>query len=107
MGCYCGDLREGERVLAPLRAFGIPIVDTIGPMPFPVMQTLADEGARDGVYNYWRSALVKELDDELLDLVVEYGNRSESPLTGTIVQIYGAAASRVGDADTAFAQPRR
>ena len=33
---------EGERVLAPLRAFGPPLVDAIQPMPFPAMQTLLD-----------------------------------------------------------------
>ena len=29
--CYCGDLSQGERVIAPLRKFGPPLVDRIQP----------------------------------------------------------------------------
>jgi FAD/FMN-containing dehydrogenase len=54
MACYCGDLAEGERVLKPLRAFGLPVFDAIQPMPFPVMQKLVDEMSPDGTHNYWR-----------------------------------------------------
>jgi FAD/FMN-containing dehydrogenase len=104
MACYCGDISKGERVLGPLRAFGSPIVDAIQPMPFPAMQQAIDEANPDGLYNYWKSALLKELDDEVLDLIIEYGNQAESPLTFSFVQIFGGAASRVGDADTAFGQ---
>ena len=34
--CYSGDLAEGEQVIAPLRAFGTPLLDAIQPMPLPV-----------------------------------------------------------------------
>ena len=63
--------REGERVLAPLRAFGTPIVDAIQPMPFPVMQTLIDAAVPDGNQNYWKSAFLRELSDEAIDVIVE------------------------------------
>jgi FAD/FMN-containing dehydrogenase len=32
--CYNGPLEEGEKVLRPLREFGPPLVDQIGPMPY-------------------------------------------------------------------------
>jgi len=39
--CYCGhDLNEGERLIAPLRAFGPPLVDMIGPMPYLQQQSM-------------------------------------------------------------------
>jgi FAD/FMN-containing dehydrogenase len=103
MGCYCGDLAEGERILAPLRAFGSPIMDTIQPMPFPVMQTAADDFNPDNIYNYWRTTFLKELSDEVIDLLIEHSNRAASPLTHVVVQLFSGAASRVGNGDTAFA----
>jgi hypothetical protein len=104
MACYCGDLTEGERVLEPLRTFGSPILDTIQPMPFPVMQKLADEANPDNICNYLRSTFLKGLSDEVIDLIIEHGNRAESPLTLIVIQLYSGAASRVGNADTAFAR---
>jgi hypothetical protein len=102
--CYCGDLREGKRVLKPLRAFGSPVLDAIQPMPFPSMQKLAGDLSPDGTHNYWRSTFLKKLSDEVIDLIVEHGNRMESPLSRIVLQFFGGAAGRVGPADTAFAQ---
>jgi FAD/FMN-containing dehydrogenase len=104
MACYCGDLMEGERVLKPLRAFGSPILDTIQPISFSVMQKLADEASQDNIHNYWRSTFLKELSDEVIDLIIEHGNRIPSPLTHIVIQLFSGAMSRVGNADTAFAQ---
>ena len=104
MACYCGDLTEGERVLKPLRAFGLPLFDAIRSMPFPMMQKLVDEMSPDGTYNYWRSTFIRELSDEVIDLIVEHGNRMESRLSRSVIQFFRGAAGRVGPADTAFAQ---
>jgi hypothetical protein len=104
MVCYCGDLGEGERVLKPLRAFGSPIFDAIEPMPYPLMQSLADQSNPDNTHNYWRSAFLKELSNEVIDLIVAHGNRAESALSRTVIQLFGGAIGRVGATDTAFAQ---
>jgi FAD/FMN-containing dehydrogenase len=103
MCCYCGDVAEGERILKPLRAFGSPLFDAIQRMPYPTMQKLADEFNPDNAHNYWRSTFLKELSDEVIDLIIEHANRSESPLANTIIQLYSGAMSSVGCADTAFA----
>jgi len=102
--CYCGDLAEGERVLKPLRAFGPPLLDMVQPMPFPVMQKLGDASNPDGALNYWRSTYLKELSDEAIDVVVEHGNRAESPLSFILIELYDGAVSRIGNAEAAFAQ---
>jgi FAD binding domain/Berberine and berberine like len=104
MVCYCGDLTEGERVLEPLRAFGSPVFDGIQPMPFPMMQKLVDEMSPDGTHNYWRSTFIRDLSDEVIDLIIEHGNRMESRLSRIVIQFFGGATGRVGPADTAFAQ---
>jgi len=104
MACYCDDLTEGERVLKPLRAFGSPVFDAIQPMPFPTMQRLVDEMSPDSTHNYWRSTFIRDFSDEVIDLIIEHGNRMESRLSRIVIQFFGGAAGRVAPADTAFAQ---
>jgi FAD binding domain/Berberine and berberine like len=104
MACYCADPADGERVLKPLRAFGSPVLDSIQPMPFPIMQKLAGDLSPDGTHNYVKSTFLKELSDEVIDLIVEHGNRAQSPLSRIVIQFFGGAVGRVGQADTAFAQ---
>jgi hypothetical protein len=102
--CYCGDPAEGERLIAPLRSFGTPLVDAIQPLPFPVMQTAFDAAVPDGHQNYWKSEFLRELSDEAIDVVLRYANHATSPLTAVLIEQYGGAASRVGVEETAFAQ---
>ncbi len=100
--CYCGDRAEGERLLAPLRSFGSPMVDAIQPMPFPVMQTLLDGAVPDGNQNYWKSAFLRALTDEAIDVIVSHANQATSPLTAVLVEQYGGVASRTGVKESAF-----
>ena len=102
--CYCGDPAEGEKVIAPLRSFGSPLMDAIQPMPFPVMQTLLDGAVPDGNQNYWKSAFLRSLSDDAIQTIVGYANQATSPLTAVLVEQYGGAASRVGAQESAFAQ---
>jgi len=104
VACYCGDLTEGQKVLESLRSFSSPIADAIQPMAFPEMQTLLDGAFPDGNHNYWKSTFLRELSDDAIALLVEHANRATSPLTGIVIEYYGGAASRVGVAETAFAQ---
>jgi hypothetical protein len=102
--CYCGDPAAGERVVAPLRGFGSPLMDAVQPMPFPAMQQLLDGAFPDGTRNYWKSTFIKELSDAAIDVVVAHGNRMTSPLSGVVIEFYGGAAGRVAPTATAFAQ---
>jgi FAD binding domain/Berberine and berberine like len=104
--CYCGELAEGTRVLAPLRNFGAPIVDAVQPMPLPAMQKLLEESFLDRTYNYWKSTFLVELSDDVIDLIVEHANQMQSPLSAVVVEFYAGAASRVGHDETAFVQRR-
>jgi FAD binding domain/Berberine and berberine like len=100
--CYCGDVAEGQRILEPLRKFGNPVVDTIQPMPFPVMQSLLAPSFPDGNHNYWKSTLQPELSDDAITAIVEHGNRMMSPLSFVVLEHYGGAAGRVSKDATAF-----
>ena len=45
---HAGDPEAAERELAPFKAFGSPLMAEVGPMPYPVMNTLLDAGFPDG-----------------------------------------------------------
>lgn len=102
--CWCGDIAEGERVLAPMRAYGPPLLDAVQEMPFPFMQKLLDGAFPDGSNNYWKATFVPKLTDEVIDLVVEHSNLMRSPMSAVVVEFYGGAAGRVDPNESAFAQ---
>ena len=101
--CYSGDLTEGESVLASLRDIGEPLLDAIGPMPFPSMQSLLDGAFPDGNHNYWKSAFLPVLSDEAIATLIEHAQQITSPMSAVVIEYYGGAASRVGKKETAFA----
>jgi FAD/FMN-containing dehydrogenase len=100
--CYCGNLSDGERILQPLRKFGSPVMDTIQPMPFPVMQGLLGPSFPDGNQNYWKSTMQRELPDDAISAIVEHANTLSSPLSAAVLEYYGGAAGRVSNEATAF-----
>jgi FAD/FMN-containing dehydrogenase len=104
---YNGDLAEGERVLAPARRFGRPLVDLVGPMPYTARQTMLDEpNAINGLHRYWRSAFTQQVPDDFIDAIVDAAGRFSSPLSAMLFfYIHGAAARVPADA-TAFSARR-
>ena len=104
VACFCGDPAEGKLVLRPLREFGSPLMDAVQLMPFPAMQKLLDGAFPEGTYNYWKSDFVREMSDEVIDLIVTHANKMKSPLSAVVIEYYGGAAGRIGVSQTAFAQ---
>ena len=92
--CHSGDISAGEALVAPLRNAGTPAVDLIGPMPYPVMNTMLDAGFPKGARNYWRSAFFKELSDDVLGVLVDAFERVPSPMTGMLIEHFHGAVSR-------------
>jgi FAD/FMN-containing dehydrogenase len=100
--CHSGDLPTGEALVAPLRAVGPPAVDMIGPMPYPVVNTMLDAGFPKRARNYWKSAFLKELSEEVIGLLVDAFQRVPSPMTAIILERYHGAVTRVDPTETAF-----
>ncbi len=100
--CWCGDMEEGERVLAPIRAFGPPIADMVEPMPYSKMNTLVDAAVPHGLRHYWKQNLLRELTDEAIDVIVDRFSRVESPRSVVLIDHVHGAAHRVDPTATAF-----
>lgn len=101
--CYNGPIEEGERVIKPLREFGPPLVDQIGPMPYAAVQRMIDDPYPTGLQDYWKSNFMREFSDEAIDTIVAHcGNRPSPMCHGLIEFQLGGAVSRVGQKETAF-----
>jgi FAD/FMN-containing dehydrogenase len=69
--CYTGDLAGIEKMLAPIRAIGDPIVDLLAEQPYTQVQSYLDEAEPKGLHYYWKTDYAAELGDELLELTKE------------------------------------
>jgi len=98
---HLGSPEAAERELAPLKAFGSPLMVDVGPMPYPAMNTLLDAGFPDGGLNYWLSSFTRGLSDELIDTAVERFAAAPSPMASILLEHFHGAVTRVGPRDTA------
>ena len=103
-GCYSGPFETGEQVIRPLREITDPIADLSGPMPFESVQTFLDADYPDGLLYYWKSAYLKELREEPLDLLIDRAAARPSLLSSLDIWFLKGAMNRVPADKTAFAR---
>jgi FAD/FMN-containing dehydrogenase len=103
IACYIGDIAAGEATLAPVRKFGLPLLDTIAPTSYVQLNTLFDAAVPyGGVQRYWKSSFLKQLDDDLIEILIERSAKMLSPMSMVLFfHLHGAAAREDRDA-TAF-----
>jgi hypothetical protein len=100
--CHCGDLQQAEADVRPLREFGPPLLDLIGPMPYPVINTLLDPGFPKGALNYWKSAFFTELSDAAVRTMVDAFEAAPSTMSGMVVEHFHGEVTRIDPTATAF-----
>jgi FAD/FMN-containing dehydrogenase len=100
---YIGDLGAGEKLVAPVRKFGAPLADTIGPMSYLALNAMFDAAfPYGGVQRYWKSSFLKQLGDDVLDIMVDRAATMRSPMSMVgFFHVHGAA-TRVDPDATAF-----
>lgn len=100
--CYAGPVEEGEKVVRALKEVGSPVLDLCGAKPFLTLQSMFDPSYPHGWSYYVRSCDVATLNDDVIDIMVEYGGKIESPVTTAGIWQRGGAVARVGEDETAF-----
>lgn len=105
--CWSGEPADGDRVLAPLRAVGPPVLDSVAQVPYVSLQASRDGGFPEGRQHYWKAAFLPELSDAAIETVLEFVGRVPSPHTGVGFQQMTGAAARVAPDATAFAHRGR
>jgi FAD/FMN-containing dehydrogenase len=99
---YAGPIEKGEKLIAPLRQYGTPLVDGIGNKPFRVLQSLLDASARPGLNYYVKSEFLPALSDDMIDTLVEHASKITSPQSVVAGFHLGGAVSRIDEDATAY-----
>jgi FAD/FMN-containing dehydrogenase len=93
--CHAGDPAQAEIDLKPLRDFGSPLITQIGPMPYPVINSIFDEGYPRGALNYWKSNFIHAMDDDFIDMAIDAFATCPSPMTSIGIEHFHGAVTRV------------
>ncbi|MFX1512176.1 MAG: FAD-binding oxidoreductase [Promethearchaeota archaeon] len=99
---YAGSIEEGEKLIAPLRQYGNPLVDGIGSKPFRALQSMLDVSAKPGLNYYVKSEFLPAFSDDIIDTLVDHASRITSPLSVIAGFHLGGAISRVDEDATAY-----
>jgi FAD/FMN-containing dehydrogenase len=99
---WSGDIDEGERVLAPLRAEPSPALDLVAPMPYVALQSMLDQTAPHGWRFYDRMHYLSEVGDGFIDALVAGFETVPTPHAHVMTAWMGGAVDAVAPGATAF-----
>ncbi len=58
LAAHCGSLADGEAAVRPIKTFGPPVMDAMGPISYCQQNGLFDASLPKGALNYWKSHFV-------------------------------------------------
>ena len=99
---WCGDILEGEQILAPLRAALPPAVDLVGPMPYVALQSMLDATAPHGWRFYDRLHYLPDVTDEFVEALLAGFETVPTPQAHVVTGWMGGAIDGVAPGETAF-----
>jgi FAD/FMN-containing dehydrogenase len=99
--CHTGDQDTAERDIAPFTTWGSPLLVQVGPMPYPVINTLLDDAYPKGALNYWMSSFTTAISDGLVDTLLERFASVPSPMAAVLFEHFHGAVTRIGPTETA------
>jgi FAD/FMN-containing dehydrogenase len=99
--CYLGSEETLSEVIQPARDVAKPLFEHVGPMPYPVLQSIFDDLYPPGLQWYWKGDFVKELTDEAIAIHRRF---AEVPTPHSVMHMYpiDGAVHRVGPEETAW-----
>jgi FAD/FMN-containing dehydrogenase len=99
---HCGVPAVAEAAMDPLKRFGSPLLDTVGPVAYADFNEMMDGNYPKGAFNYWKSSFLSELSSDAIDCMIECFARCPGPTGQLVIEHVHGAATRVGASDTAF-----
>jgi FAD/FMN-containing dehydrogenase len=99
--CCTGTAESAAEALAPFRAME-PVLDGVGEVPLPGLNSAFDPLYPKGDQWYWRADFVGELTDEAIAIHVEHANALPTPQSTMHLYPIDGAAHRPASGDTAW-----
>lgn len=100
--CYTGPIENGPAAVASVRAFGTPVGEQLGPMPYEMWQQAFDPLLTPGARNYWKSHNLAKISDGLIDALIHAIAELPSPQCEIFFGQIGAQTQRVPVEATAY-----
>lgn len=102
---YAGESAEGLRRIEPLRGFGTPVGEHIGPQPYVQWQQAFDPLLTRGARNYWKSHNFMNLSDGALKVMIDYASKLPSPQCEIFLGLISGVSNHIFPDATAY-EPR-
>ena len=96
--CYSGPLDE-EELVAPIKRFGRPLLDTIEPKPFVAHQQFLDAGQPFGRRYYWKSDYFDALPEAADETIIAHATAIASPHSAVLCMHLGHRGAVSGGGD--------
>ena len=93
---------DGMKAVQPIKQFGSPIMDVIGPIPYLGQQSLLDQAMPPNLLNYWKADFIDEVGDGIINTAIEAYSRVPSPISSVLFFPIHGAATRVAPDATAY-----
>jgi hypothetical protein len=100
---FFGKSADAEKALAPIKSFGQPAMDAMGPIPYTQLNMMLDASYPAGARNHWKSQFCDELGDSTIETIVDAFQRCPSPMGQIVIEHFHGAATRPAPSDTAYA----
>jgi FAD/FMN-containing dehydrogenase len=99
--CHSGKIEDGERLVAPIKAFGSPIGDILQRRTYISQQTLLDATQPKGRRYYWKSEFMSRIDPAATDAAMEHAKSIVSPHSAIIFFALDGALNRLSNEHSA------
>jgi FAD/FMN-containing dehydrogenase len=101
--CWSGPEKEAEKALAPLRALGTPIVDTVKAWDYVELQRSGDNAEPRNDASYMKAGFINSVPESLIDSIANGFEAQDRRAVVLYCQQSGGAIGRVAADATAFA----
>lgn len=101
LACYTGRPEDGEKLVAPIKAFGTPVGDVLVRRPYVQMQALLDATQPKGRRYYWKSEYLPGIEPALCEKVMAHAAKVRSPFSAVILFQLDGALNTLDDAHSA------
>jgi FAD/FMN-containing dehydrogenase len=98
---HFGSAAAGEAAVKPIKAFGPPVVDAMGPIPYAALNSMLDGSLPRGALNYWKAHFLTDLSDGAITVLADQFAAVPSPMSQIVIEHFHGASTRVGLTDTA------
>jgi FAD/FMN-containing dehydrogenase len=100
--CSTASQERTAELLKPAETWAKPLLVGVGPMPFPMLQSLFDGLYTPGLQWYWKADFVDHLTDDAIAHHLQHGSNLPTMFSTMHMYPINGAVHRVGSGDTAF-----